>query len=121
MAYMSVLMISGKEMPKVKSITISREPIWSKNAGRSADGTMLGDIVAQKLKLEIVFSPMSDANAAILDAAITPAFFVAKFRNPGTGKTEEHTMYSSGPKYPVYSYVDGFPRYVGVGVSLIEQ
>lgn len=108
-------------MPKVKSLTISREPIWSSNTGRCADGKMRGDIVAQKLKLQIVFSPMSDANAASLDAAITPAFFSAKFRNPGTGNMETHTMYANAPAYPVYSYVNGLPRYVGVGVDLIEQ
>lgn len=121
MAHMDVLTIDGKVMPKVKSLTVSREPIWSKNAGRTADGTFQGDIVTQKLKLEVVFKPLSDHEAAYLDAAITPAFFVAKFRNPGTGQMEEHNMYAGSPTYPVYSYVDGFPRYVGSGVSLIEQ
>ena len=39
---MAVLEIGGRAMPKVKGLTIGREPIWSKNAGRVADGTMKG-------------------------------------------------------------------------------
>lgn len=118
---MDVLIIGDKTMPKVKSLTVSREPIWSKNTGRVANGEMKGDIVAQKMKLQVVFAPMSDAEAALLDAATTPAFFSVKFRNPGSGKVEEHTMYASSPSYPVYSYASGLPRYVGTAVNLVEQ
>ncbi len=118
---MDVLTIGGKVMPPVQKLTISREPIWSKNAGRGADGKMIGDIIAQKMKLQIVFNPLSDAQAASLDAAIIPAFFSVKFRNPSSGGLETKTMYAGSPTYPVYSYVEGLPRYVGVGVDLIEQ
>lgn len=118
---MDVLTIDGVVMPPVKSLTITREPIWSKNAGRGADGTMIGDIIAQKMKLQITFVPLSDEQAASLDAAILPAFFSTKFRNPCTGKMETKTMYAGTPTYPVYSYVNGLPRYQGVGVNLVEQ
>lgn len=118
---MAVLEIGGRAMPKVKGLTIGREPIWSKNAGRVADGTMKGDIVAQKYKLQVTFAPMSDEQAALLDAALIPAFFNVKFRNPTTGQYVTKKMYAGSPTYPVYSYVDGFPRYVGVGVDLVEQ
>lgn len=118
---MSSIVIGGKTMPPVKSLTITREPIWSSNTGRCTNGEMRGDIIASKLKLQITFVPLSDEQAALLDAAITPAFFSVKFRNPGTGQTETHTMYASSPSYPVYSYVAGLPRYNGVAVNLIEK
>lgn len=118
---MDVLKIDGVVMPPIKSLTISREPIWSKNAGRGADGTMIGDIVAQKLKLQITFAPMSDEKAKLLDNAILPAFFSATFRNPGTGEMTTKEMYAGSPAYPVYSYVNGLPRYSGVGVNLVEK
>lgn len=118
---MNVLTIGGAVMPPVKSLTISREPIWSSNAGRGADGTMLGDIVAQKYKLQVVFAPMSDEQAAFLDAAILPPFFSVQFKNPSTGEMVTKTMYAGNPSYPVYSYAEGCPRYEGVGVNLVEQ
>lgn len=118
---MDVLVLNGNVTLRVKSLTITPEKIWSKKTGRAADGSMKGDIVAIKMKLEAVLAPMTDAEAASFDAAISLPFFPAKFRNPRTGKVETHTVYASSPPYPVYSYVEGLPRYVGVGVSLIEQ
>lgn len=118
---MAELTIGGKTMPPVKSMTITAEKIWSKNTGRVASGKMAGDLVAVKLKAVIVFVPLNDEQTAEVDSAISPAFFKAKFKNPRTGNVETHKMYAGSPTYPVYSYADGFPRYVGVGVDLIEQ
>ena len=118
---MNVLTIGGKVMPRVQKLSVSHEAIWSKNAGRGATGAMIGDIIARKAKLEITFSPMSDADGVLLDTAITPAFFEVKYKDPGTGKMETKTMYAGTPKYPVYSYATGLPRYVGVAVNLIEK
>lgn len=118
---MSVLEIDNVVMPPVKSLTVTSEKIWSKNTGRSANGSMNGDIVAIKLKAAFGFAPLSDEQAKVLDKAISKAFFNAKFKNPRTGKIETHRMYSGSGSYPVYSYVNGLPRYVGVGVDLIEK
>lgn len=118
---MDVIKIDGKIMPKVKSLTVSREPIWSKNTGRAADGTMIGDIVGYKFKLQIVFALMSDADTVLLYGAIRPAFFNVTFRNPETGQEDTKKMYANGPTSPVYSYVNGLPRYTGTAVNLTQQ
>lgn len=118
---MDVIIIGGRVMPRVQKLDISHEAVWSKNAGRGATGAMIGDIIARKVKLEITFSPMSDADGILLDTAIAPAFFEVKYQDPGTGKIETKTMYAGTPKYPVYSYATGLPRYVGVAVNLIEK
>ncbi len=118
---MDVLTIDGVVMPKVKSMSFGAEKIWSKKTGRVANGDMKGDLIAVKLKLQVVFAPLSDEETRIVDAAISRAFFDAKFRNPRSGKMETHTMYAGTPTYPVYSYAEGMPRYVGTGVDLVEQ
>lgn len=118
---MAYLKIGSKEIKKVQKISITREPIWSKNTTRTANGTMKGDIVAQKYKLEVTLAPMSDEEAVSFDTAILPAFFNVTFKNPSSGKLETKKMYASSPKYPVYSYANGLPRYVGVAVNFIEQ
>ena len=117
---MDVLTIGGTSF-RVKSLSISHEKIWSKNAGRVANGEFRGDVIATKIKLQIIFCPMSDEQAASLDAAIKPAFLNVRFRNPETGALSTKTMYAGTPTYPVYSYVTELPRYVGVGVDLVEQ
>lgn len=117
MAYLKI----GDLEVRAQKLDISREPIWSKNTGRVASGTMKGDIVAQKFKLTVTLPPMSDSEAASFDAAVLPAFFNVTFRSPTTGKNVTKKMYAGSPKYPVYSYVDDLPRYVGVAVDLVEQ
>lgn len=117
---MATLIIDGVTMPPVKKLTITSEKIWSKNTGRVANGELKGDLVAIKMKTVIEFAPLNDEETALLDSAISKPFFNAKFKNPRTGKIETFSMYSGTPTYPVYSYADGLPRYVGVGVDLIE-
>lgn len=106
---------------KGTALEISREPIWSKNTGRTSKGTMKGDIVCNKYKLSLTLPPMNDSETAEFDKAIQPAFFDVTFRNPSTGKSVTKKMYASSPKYPVYSYVNNLPRYVGIGVDFVEQ
>lgn len=118
---MARIKIDGVTMPPIQSLTIDKERIWSNKTGRTANGTMKGDIVAYKDKLNIVFIPLSDEEATLLENAIHPAFFEVTYQNPGTGKTRTATFYTNSPSYPVYSYADGLPRYVGVGVNFIEQ
>lgn len=117
---MAYLKIGSLEI-KAQKLDISREPIWSSSTGRTASGKMLGDIVAQKYKLTVTLPPMSDEEAVSFDTAILPAFFNVTFKNPSSGKLETKKMYASSPKYPVYSYANGLPRYVGVAVDFIEQ
>ena len=115
--------IGGVAMPepKLNGLKISRNKIWSKNAGRGADGTMTGDIIGLKWKLEIEFLPLTDAQMAIVVAAVEPAFFNVTFRSPKTGKNITVNMYAGDLTCPVYTYVGGKPRYVGVTVNLIEK
>ena len=113
--------IGGKKMPPVKELSITREPIWSKNTGRSANGSMMGDIVAYKTKLQVTFVPLSDSQAAALAAATRPAFFNVKYHDPEDNEQKTSKMYAGSLPFKVYSYADGFPRYVGTQISLIEK
>lgn len=105
----------------VSALTITKEPIWSKNAGRVADGSMQGDIIAYKYKLEVSFPPFSDAKATALGHALNATFFTVKFHDPTLNADVSKTMYAGTPSYPVYSYVDDLPRYTNVAINLIER
>lgn len=120
----TVLWINGVAMPTPSKLTTSKEPVWSSNTGRTSTGLMVGDIICYKFKLQIEWPIMSQQESATLDAAVTSnAFFSVKFVDPteSTGEFTTKTMYANAPSYPVYSYVDGYPRYTGVGINLIEQ
>lgn len=125
---MAVLWFNGIEMPDpaLNGITITKEKIWSKNAGRGTAGKMMGDIVAVKYKIQIKWPILSQEETALVDGVLSDEskpFFDMKFKDPKskTGNYVTKTVYAGTPTYPVYSYVDGLPRYVGVAVDLVEQ
>lgn len=101
--------------PALNGVTESFEKIWSENTGRVTTGKMTGDIIAVKLKLQIKYAILTTAQRNKLNNAIKDAFFTVKYQG------ESYKMYASSPTYPLYSTVDGLPRYVGVGVDLVEQ
>lgn len=107
--------------PKFQGLTITSEKIWSKNAGRITNGDMVGDVVAIKNKLQIAWPPLSGEQVALIDEAITPAFFDVYYKNPRTNTYVTETFYAGTPTYPVYSYAKGLPEYVGVTVDLIKK
>ena len=106
------VIISGLEL-KAKDLTITDNIIWSRD--------MEGDIKAKKIKLNLTLAPLDDEEAAAFAAAIEPPFFPITFRNPKSGKTETRKFYVGTPTYPVYSYADILPRYVGVAANFIEK
>lgn len=116
-----MLKINNVQVPEPKSITFTKEKIWSSNTGRTTDGTMVGDIIAIKTKMQITFPPLSGAQAAQLDEAVSPAFISVYFKDPRLNAYTTKTFYAGTPSYPVYSYAKGLPEYVGVAVDLIEQ
>lgn len=118
---MASIKIDGKTMPELLSLDIEEERVWSSSTGRTADGTMKGSIVAYKTKLTATFVPMSDEEAKTLENAIHSAFFDVTYKDVKTNKEITKKFYSGSPKYPVYSYCDGLPRYVGVAIDFIQR
>ena len=117
------LVIGGVIMPTLKKegLTISKEKIWSSNTGRSASGDMIGDLIAIKYTLDCEWPPLSREQAAVVDSAVSPAFFNVTFTDPGSNSRVTKRMYAGTPTYPVYSYVNGVKTYSGVKVTLIQQ
>lgn len=117
------LIIDGVTMPTLKKegLTITKEKIWSKNTGRAANADMIGDIVAIKYTLDCEWPPLSREEAAVVDAAVTPAFFDVTFTDPGSNSRVTKKMYAGTPVYSVYSYVKGVKTYNGVKVTLIQK
>lgn len=116
-------MIDGAVMPEPKQggITITKEKIWSKNTGRATNGSMVGDVIAIKTKMQVSWNILSGEQVAVLDAALEPAFISVYFKDPRLNAYTTKTFYAGTPTYPVYSYATGLPEYVGCAVDLIEQ
>lgn len=95
------IIIDGVTMPTpaLGGLTIKKEKVWSNNTGRVANGDMVGDLIAIKYTLEITWPMLSRADAAKIDAAISPAFFNVTFTDPGSNSRITKRCYSNTPSY----------------------
>lgn len=119
----SDLYINGVKMPDpaLEGITISREKIWSSNTGRTTSGKMVGTVVAVKTTLKIKWPPLTPAQMAVVENAVSGSAFVPVTFTDATGQTVTKTMYFGTPSYTVYSWADGVQYIKDVTVDGIEQ
>lgn len=119
----SDLYINGARMPDpaLEGVTISREKIWSSNTGRTTSGRMVGTVVAVKTTLKIKWPPLTPAQAAVIENAVSGGSFVPVRFTDATGATVTKTMYFGTPSYTVYSWADGVQYIKDVTVDGIEQ
>lgn len=117
-----MLKFDGVSMPEPSEVSVSPEKIWSSDTGRGDNGEMVGDLVAIKLTVKLVWKVLSAEQTKLLDQYLSKPFFNCTFLNPRKGNKEETIkVYAGTPTYPAYSYVNGLPEYVGTGVDLIEK
>ena len=61
-----ILRCDGQELPAPVSIKVDDEIIWSSSTGRALDGTMLGDVVAEKKTLSINWGILKEYEMALI-------------------------------------------------------
>ena len=109
--------------PKLGGVSVTDEPIWSSNTGRSASGKMIGDIVAMKSTIEIAWTPLSFADMKkIRDAIISGGeFFSITYPDPAVGANVTKTVYCGNIPRLLYSLSSRYPRYQDVTIQFIER
>ena len=119
----SDLYINGVKMPDpaLEGVTIGREKIWSSNTGRTTSGKMVGTVVAVKTTLKIKWPPLTPAQTAVIENAVSGRPFVPVRFTDATGSTVTRIMYFGTPSYTVYSWADGVQYIKDVTVDGIEQ
>lgn len=121
----SDLYINNQKMPTpaAEGVTITKEKIWSEDTGRTANGSMTGTIIAIKTKLSIRWPPLTPAQVAVIEAAVSDGgnpFVPVKFTD-ATGTTVTKTMYFGTPTYTVYSWANGMQYIKEASVDAIEK
>ncbi len=109
-------------VPPKDGVSMSREPIWSSNAGRTADCTFVGDIKAWKWNISISWGKLSLAEVAVIRGAFTtlgkPYFNISITDDTGTRRTIR--CYSTSPKSTVQVYEDDDGSVSGASVDIVE-
>lgn len=117
------LTINGYSPPAVirSGYSVTKTTIWSSNKGRSANGTMLGDIIARKYTVRAQWNKLTQSQLTSLSNAIgTSAFFPVTFVSE-KGEQITRTFNSADPTYTTKKFVNGVATYENVSIELIEQ
>lgn len=107
-------------LPAPVSITINDELIWTSDTGRTMDGTMVGEVVAEKKNISIQWGVLSEAEIILIKKGITKGFFPITFRDDGIDMTI--TAYRGTlSKEQIGRLSDGIFWYRKATVDLIER
>lgn len=93
------------------------------DAGRTLDGVMHRNRVAQKVDLEVTCRPLTTAEASTVLQAINPEFVTVVYDDPLLGTTATKTMYSNNrpATFLEESWDGGSYVWQGITFPLIEQ
>lgn len=112
---MAEITANGVAMPSPTQIKVSDEIIWSSNTGRVADGSMVGDAIAEKTTVAITWEMLTEAEKASIKGSMVAGFF------PVTVLGMSITSYRGTMQSDVLGIINGTTYYKTVTVTVIQQ
>lgn len=118
---MAILTANGVALPAPTVIKIDNEIIWSSNTGRVSDGTMAGDVVAEKKTVTIEWRVLQQSEVSVIKQNLIAGYFPFVF-NGGGGATLTITSYRGTINEEHIGLLgDGIYWYKKVTVKIIQQ
>lgn len=115
-------------MLKVKGVAIATPKTFSASlndidgeSNRNANGELLRDRITTKRKLEMEWGPLSEVECSAILKAVKDVFFEVEFPDPQEGKLITKTMYVGDRSIPMYSFINGNPKWSGLKMNFIEK
>lgn len=115
-----VLKANGVALPAPVEITINDEIIWSQSTGRAADGTMLGDVIAEKKNIGIKWGVLKAQDVKKITSNVKAGFFTLKFEDEGE-VLEIKCYRGTTTKEQIGELSDGIFWYRSVSSSMIQK
>lgn len=115
-----VLMAGGVQMPPPVSMSVNDELIWTSDTGRLMDGTMVGEVVAQKKTVSIKWEYLTETEMLLILNNMTGGFFNFTYHDDGANITIE-VYRGTMAKERLPDVGDGIVRYRTVSVDIIQR
>lgn len=107
-------------LPAPVSISVNDELIWTSDTGRTMDGTMVGEVVAEKKTISIKWGFLTESEIVLIKKGIISGFFPITFRDDGVDMTI--TAYRGTlSKEQMGRLDDGIFYYRSATVDIIER
>ena len=115
-----ILECDGQELPAPVSLKVDDEIIWSSATGRTLDGTMLGDVVAEKKTLSVNWGILQESELMIIKNKLIAGFFPITFHDDGQDITIT-TYRGTLSKEQIGRLDDGIFYYRSASVQIIQN
>ena len=115
-----ILKAGNIELPAPSSIAVDDEIIWSSDTGRTLDGTMAGDVVAEKKTISIQWGMLTAEKMKLIRDTIVAGFLPVTFYDCGENITI-NVYRSTLSKDAIGELGDGIYWYRSASVQLIQQ
>lgn len=118
-----VLIINGVNVKPPQDFSATLNTIDADSSGRNANGTMVRDIITQKVKIECKWGPLSDSEVSIILKAVKGNFFTIEYPDPEEGKQMTKTFYVGDRTAPAYSWNNKFAsaKWSNLSMNFIER
>lgn len=117
---MFVLRANNLQLPAPVSMSVNDEIIWSSDTGRTLNGTMVGDVIAEKKNISIKWQWLTDQEVKTLKKNLVAGFFPLTIYDNGETITID-TYRSTLSKECACDVGDGVTRYKSVSVDIIQR
>jgi hypothetical protein len=117
---MFLLKCGDVNLPAPIKMTVNDEIIWSSDTGRTLDGTMMGDVIAEKKNINIEWAWLTEEEAALIKNTLIAGFFPLKFKDLGVEVAIE--AYRGTMSKDLYGSIgDGHIYYRSVSTDIIQR
>lgn len=115
-----MLLRAGKvNLPAPVSMTVNDEIIWSENTGRTLDGTMVGEAIAEKKTISLKWEWLKEDEVRQLKSSLVTGFFPLTFHDAGRDYTL--SMYRGTLSKEHAGEVAGEYYYKSVSVDIVQR
>lgn len=121
MAVPSLLIVDGVEISAPSSFTWNVQDISDSDAGRTLDGVMHKNRIAQKRKLELIWNAVKfGTESAAIITAFTPEYINITYPDPQDGAVATRKFYTGDKKTSVKCWWEGNQLLTELSFNVIE-
>lgn len=114
-----MLEINNVPIPTPSTFKVGIQDI--SNSERNAQGDMLIDRIATKRKLELSWRELPPQELSELLILVNNPYFFVRYPDPMTGQSEIKTFYCGDRSVPMYSFVNGTPKWNDISFNFVEK
>lgn len=114
--------VNGTDMPCPSKCEVGYQDISAPDSGRTLDGLMHKEKVGQKVKLDLEWKGVSDADASTILLAFDPEYVDITYHDTKTNSILTKNFYTGDRKASTYWWNDdGEFTYLSIAFNVIER